>query len=309
MKISVVGMGRVGSALAYTLVLKQLADELVLVNRRREVAEGEALDLQHAHLFIDHHINIRAGEIEDTAGSEVIAICASVPWKDNFTDRLNAALSNTRLMEELVPPLAAASPDAKIVLLSNPVDVLTWHAIRLSGFPPERVMGTGTMVDSARFRELISNQVGIHPADIRAYAMGEHGDSQFLAFSSAEAGGEPLDDTPERRVMFKQAAGAGYEVFQKKGHTNYAVAMAGAYLIETVLTDARHTMPLSVMIDGSATRGGYAGISGVCLSVPVVVGREGVVRWLRPQLNEEETAALGRSADVIRQAIVATMGE
>ncbi len=309
MKISIVGMGRVGSSLAYTLVLKELADEIVLVNRRHEIAEGEALDLQAAHLFIDHRIKIRAGQIEDTAGSDVIAVCASMPWKSGFTDRLGSAKANTQLMTELIPPLAEASPEAKLVVVSNPVDVLTWHAIRLSGFPPERVMGTGTLVDSARFRELVSEQVGIHPADIRAYAMGEHGDSQFLAFSSATSGGEPLDDRPDRRELFDQAVRAGYDIFEKKGHTNYAIAMAAAYLIEAIVNDARHTMPLSVLVDGTATRGGYAGISGVCLSVPVVVGREGIVRWLRPQLNEEETAALGRSADVIRAAIVATLGE
>ena len=303
MKISVIGCGRVGSTLAYTLVLKGLADELVLVNRTRDTAEGDALDLQHAHLFIDKPIDIRAGEIEDTAGSEVIALCASAPWKENFDNRLGAAKANTQLFEELVPPLAAASPDAKLVVLTNPVDVLTWHAIRLSGFPPERVMGTGTLVDSARFRELVSAQIGIHPSDIRAYALGEHGDSQFVAFSCAEAGGEPLEDRPDRRAMFSEATRAGYEVFNKKGCTNYAIAMAATYVIETILTDARHTMPLSVLVDG------YEGVSGVCLSLPVVVGREGVVRWMNPKLNEEEAEAFRASASVIREAIVGTVGQ
>jgi len=309
MKVSIIGLGRVGSTLAYTLLLKGLADELVLVNRSRDKAEGDALDLQHAHLFIDSKIDIRAGEIADTAGSEVIAYCASAPWKDNFTSRLDAAVANTRLMEELIPPLAEASPDAKLVVLSNPVDVLTWHAIRLSAFPPERVMGTGTLVDSARFRELISAQVGIHPSDIRAYSLGEHGDSQFLAFSCAEAGGEPVEDRPDRRAMFERATHAGYEVFNKKGCTNYAIAMAAAYVIETIRADARHTMPLSTLIDGTDKRGGYAGVAGVCLSVPVVVGREGIVRWMQPELNEEETRAFAHSADVVRAAIVGTLGE
>lgn len=301
MKVSVVGLGRVGSTLAYTLVLKELVDELVLVNKTQEVAEGDALDLQHAHLFVDRAIDIRAGEAAATAGSEVVAICASAPWKDDFTNRLDAAAANARLMEELIPPLAEASPDAKLVMLSNPVDVLTWHAIRLSGFPPERVMGTGTLVDSARFRQSVSEQVGIHPADIRAYAMGEHGDSQFLAFSSAEAGGEPLEDRPDRRAMFEAATRAGYEVFQKKGCTNYAIAMAAAYVIESILTDARHTMPLSVLVDN------YHGVSDVCLSAPVVVGRKGVVRWMKPDLNAEEADALRRSAAVIRAAIDQTL--
>ncbi|MEO0531309.1 MAG: lactate dehydrogenase [Planctomycetota bacterium] len=303
MKVSIIGMGRVGSALAYTLVLKELVDELVLVNRSRDRAEGDALDLQHAHLFLDHRIDIRAGETADTDGSDVIALCASAPWKDNFTDRLAAATANTRLFEELIPPLAEASPDAKFVVLSNPVDVLTWHTIRLSGFAPERVMGTGTLVDSARFRELLSEQIEIHPADIRAYSLGEHGDSQFLAFSRATAGGEPVEDRPDRREMFQQATQAGYEVFNKKGCTNYAIAMAAAHIIGSIANDSRHTMPLSTLIDG------YQGVSGVCLSVPVVVGRTGVTRWMRPALNEQEAEAFRHSASVIRKAIVETLGE
>ncbi|QDV79991.1 malate dehydrogenase [Botrimarina mediterranea] len=303
MKVSIIGAGRVGSTLAYTLVVKEVVDEIVIVGRNRDAAEGDALDLQHAHLFVDRNIDIRAGEIADTAGSEVLVICASAPWKENFTDRLKAAADNTRLMEELIPPLAAASPDAKIVMISNPVDVLTWHAIRLSGFSPDRVMGTGTLVDSARFRDMVSEEVGIHPADIRVYSMGEHGDSQFLAFSCAEAGGEPLEDRPDRRAMFARAVGAGYEVFNKKGCTNYAIAMAATYLIEAIVTDARHTMPLSVLIDG------YQGVSGVCLSVPVVVGKNGIVRWMKPELNEEEAEAFRASASVIRKVIVGTLRE
>lgn len=303
MKVSIIGAGRVGSTLAYTLVVKEVVDEIVIVGRNRDAAEGDALDLQHAHLFVDRNMDVRAGDIADTAGSDVLVICASAPWKEGFTDRLKAAVDNTRLMEELIPPLAAASPEAKIVMISNPVDVLTWHAIRLSGFSPSRVMGTGTLVDSARFRDMVSEEVGIHPADIRVYALGEHGDSQFLAFSCAEAGGEPLEDSPDRREMFARAVGAGYEVFNKKGCTNYAIAMAATYLIEAIVTDARHTMPLSVLIDG------YQGVSGVCLSLPVVVGRKGIVRWMKPELNEEEAEAFRASASVIRKVIVGTLGD
>lgn len=303
MKVSVVGIGRVGATLAYTLVVKELVDELVLVGNNRDAAEGDALDLQHAHLFVDRHIDIRSGGVADTAGSEVVVLCASMPWKDNFHDRLQSAAANTRLFEELVPPLAAASPNAKIVVVSNPVDVLTWHTIRLSGFDPRRVMGTGTLVDSARFRDMIGAEVGIHPADLRVYALGEHGDSQFVAFSQASCGGEPLEDTPERRDLFRRAVHAGYDVFQKKGCTNYTIAMAAAHLIETILTDARHTMPLSVLVDG------YLGVSGVCLSLPVVVGRQGIVRWMKPELNEAEAEAFRASASVIREAIVATLDE
>lgn len=307
MKVSIIGTGRVGSTLAYTLLLKEFVNELVLVNRTPEVAEGHARDLEHALMFVDHRVQVRAGGVAETAGSDVLAICASRPWRDDFTNRLDLAVENTRLMEELLPPLAEASPDAKIVMLTNPVDVLTWHAIRITGFEPRRVMGTGTVIDSARFREAVSQQVGIHPADIRAYAMGEHGESQFLAFSRASVGGEPLEDRPDRREMFSQAVRAGLEVFNLKGCTEFAISMAAAHVIESILTDSRHTMPLSVSVDGSGSWGEAYGLSGVCLSLPVVIGREGIVRWLKPELDEEEIAALQHSAGVIRVAIVGTL--
>lgn len=301
MKVSIIGIGRVGSTLAYTLVLKEIVSELVLVHRSREPAEGDALDLHHAHLFVEHNTKIRAGEIADTAGSAVIAVCASEPWKENFNSRSDAAIANTRLFERIIPPLAEASPDAAFVILSNPVDVLTWHTIRLSGFDPRKIMGTGTLIDSARFRQALSEQVGIHPTDLRAYVLGEHGDSQFPAFSCAEAGGEPIEDRPDRRDMFKQVKQAGFDVFFKKGYTNYAIAMAGASIVESILTDARHTMPLSVLIDG------YCGVTDVCLSVPVVVGRNGIERWLKPQLCDEEADAFRRSAAVVRGVIDGTL--
>jgi L-lactate dehydrogenase len=144
---------------------------------------------------------------------------------------------------------------------------------------------------------LISKQVGIHPTDLRAYVLGEHGDSQFPALSCAEAGGEHIEDRPDRRAMAQQAKEAGIEVFRKKGYTNYAVAAAAATVIQSILTDARFTLPLSVLIDG------YCDVRDVCLSVPVVVGSMGVDRWLKPDLSEEETRKFQHSAAIVRQVI------
>jgi len=301
MKVSIIGMGRVGSALAFAVVLKELADQLVLVNKKRDVAVGDALDLTHAHLFLEHNVEIRAGGIGDTAASDVVAICASAPWKDNFKSRADAAGPNTRLFEQIIPQIANASPHAKLLIVTNPVDVLTWHAIRLSGFSPRRVMGTGTLVDSARFRELLSESVRIHPTDLRAYVLGEHGPTQFAALSCAEAGGERLEDKPERRRLFEAAREAGLDVFRAKGYTNYAIAMAAAYVIDSIKNDACHTMPLSVRIDG------YCGVRDVCLSVPVVVGKDGVDRWLKPELSPAEAAAFRCSAEAVRGLIEATL--
>ncbi|GAA5484357.1 malate dehydrogenase [Haloferula sargassicola] len=297
MKVTIVGPGTVGMVLAYTLMLRRVAREIVLVGRNRTKAEGEALDLMHAQAFLQVPVRVRAGEIEDAEGSEVVVICASVPTPEGITDRNVLARGNYKLMAGLLPGIARVAPEAKLVMVSNPVDALTWQALALTGFPPERVMGTGTLVDSIRFRELLSEMLSVHPDDLRAYILGEHGEHQFPAMSVAQAGGERIDDTPERRVLCERAKGFGIEVFRKKGNTCYAIGLAAAYVVESILMNERRTMPLSVRIDG------YLGVSGVCLSVPVVVGKNGVERCLKPELNEEEKNAFLAAAEAVKKVI------
>jgi L-lactate dehydrogenase len=301
MKVTIIGPGKVGMVLAYTLMLRGVAREIVLVGSNRERAEGEALDLTHAQAFQQIPVKVRAGEIEDAAGSEVVAVCASVPMPSGLLTRNALAQGNADLMKKLLPWVAEVAPEAKLVMVSNPVDVLTWQALELTGFPRERVMGTGTLVDSIRFRELLSEMLHIHPDDLRAYILGEHGEHQFPAMSVAQAGGERIDDTPERRALCERAKHFGIEVFKKKGNTCYAIGQAAAYIIEAILLDEKRTVPLSVKIDG------YLGVSGVCLSVPVVVGRRGVERYLHPELNPAETGEFRAAAEAVR-GVIAGLG-
>lgn len=297
MKVTIVGPGSVGATLAYTLVLKQLASEIVLVGRNRVKAEGEALDLMHAQAFLPTPVRVRAGALADAAASEVVVICASVPQPSGITDRNQMAVANAALYRELLPPIAAAAPDAKLVVVTNPVDPLTWLALRLTGFPPERVFGTGTLIDSIRFRELLSQSLTIHPDDLRAYVLGEHGDRQFAAMSIAQAGGERIDSTPERDALCERAKGFGIEVFRKKGNTCYAIAQATAYVVESILEDEHRTMPLSVSLQG------YLGLDDLCLSIPVVIGRGGIERYIRPDLSDGEIARFHAAADAVRNVI------
>jgi len=301
MKVTIIGPGKVGMVLAYTLMLRGVAREIVLVGSNRERAEGEALDLTHAQAFQQIPVKVRAGEIGDAAGSEVVAVCASVPMPSGLLTRNALAQGNADLMKKLLPRVAEVAPEAKLVMVSNPVDVLTWQALELTGFPRERVMGTGTLVDSIRFRELLSEMLHIHPDDLRAYILGEHGEHQFPAMSVAQAGGERIDDTPERRALCERAKHFGIEVFKKKGNTCYAIGQAAAYIIEAILLDEKRTVPLSVKIDG------YLGVSGVCLSVPVVVGRRGVERYLHPELNPAETGEFRAAAEAVR-GVIAGLG-
>ncbi len=297
MKVSIIGTGRVGATLAYTLTIRGLADELVLVDRRAELSEGEALDLTHAEAFTGHPVLIRAGGIADTEGSDLVVLACSAPWQDHFTSRMDLADDNVRLLSEVVPPLVERSPAACLLVITNPVDVMTFHALRISGLGPRRVFGAGTLIDSARFRAMLSAEVGIHPDDLRAYILGEHGETQFPVLSLAQAGGESLQENEAARRLAGQLARSGFEVVDRKGYTNYAVSMAAALVVEAVAWDTRRTMPLSVLVDG------YLGVSGVCLSMPVVVGRRGITRILHPRFSEEEAVAFRRSAQVVAEAI------
>ncbi len=297
MKISVVGVGKVGSTLAFALSERNFVRELVLVGRDCEVTLGDALDIAHAQSFVEVPTRLVAGTVADTAGSDILAICASVSTPPGMADRATLGPGNVRLMRELLPSLARLSPQAILVMVSNPVDVLTHFAIELTGFPAQRVLGSGTLIDSARLRHELSLELGIHANDLRAYILGEHGGSQFAAMSCATAGGEAIDDTPQRRELIAHVVQAGIEIFKKKGHTNYGIALSVTAILEAIALDTKHTLPVSVAVDG------FLGVRGVCLSLPAVVGRGGIERILHPQLNEAEAQAFRTSAEIVRRQI------
>jgi len=299
MKIAIIGTGRVGSTLAYCLMLKQLCEHLLISGRTGQKARGDALDLQHSLAFCERPMRIEACVNEDVRACDIVVVTASVPADAKFTSRLQLGEGNVAMFRELIPMLAANNPDALLLILSNPVDVMTYAASRLSGFAPRRVMGVGTLVDSARFRSLLSQQVRIHPDDLRAYVLGEHGPHQFPVLGSAQAGGERIGDTPARRQLLAEVVDAAFEVFQLKGYTNHAIATAAAMVIETIVYDQCRTMPLAVRFDE------WMGITDNCFSIPVVVGRGGVVRALHPELNEREQQDLQAAAAAVKNAMVA----
>jgi L-lactate dehydrogenase len=297
MKITIVGTGRVGSAIAFANAMNPIASELLLVNRSREKAEGDALDLSHASALRNTNMRIRAGGLAEARDADVIVFTASVEHGETFQRRSDLAAGNGRLLQEWIPRLAEANPDAIIVMVSNPVDALTYATLRLSGFPPERVIGTGTLLDSVRYRAMLSEELEIHSDDIRAYILGEHGDTQFAASSLAMTGGQRFYSSEITERIFQRTVGMGYQVAKLKGYTNYGIAMATMMILDSIVYDLRHTMPLSVLIEG------FCGVRDVCLSLPAVVGRSGVTRVLRPTLTADEEAAFVRSADAVRQTL------
>lgn len=297
MRVSIVGTGRVGATIALTLVVKNLVDELVLANRTVAKADGEAKDLAHASAFAERAVSIRAGWLDATRDSDIVVITASAPIAREVKRRADLGGANATLFDRLIPELAARSPEAILIIVTNPVDVMTHRALSVSGFPSHRVVGTGTLIDSARYRSLLSAEVGVHPDDIRAYILGEHGDTQFAANSFAWLGGERLSDDATHQRIFESAVRTGYDVFHAKGYTNHAIALAVALVIESIARDSRRTMPLSVLLDD------FWNEADVCLSVPVVVGRSGVVRQLHPRLSDHEERAFRASARAVRRAI------
>lgn len=297
MKISVIGIGKVGSTLAFALSQRNCIHEMVLVGRRLHSTMGDALDIAHAQSFVEVPTHVIAGKIKDTADSDVIVMCASVPTPPDMVDRSVLGIGNVRLMREILPPLARLSPKAILVMVSNPVDMLSHYAIEFTGFPPQHVIGSGTLIDSVRLRHELSQELRIHNSDLRVYILGEHGGSQFAAMSCATAGGEPIDDTPKRRQLIKHVVGVGLEIFKHKGHTNYGIALAATAIVEAIALDTKHTLPVSVAVDG------FLGVKDVCLSLPAVIGRGGVERILHPPLNEAETRAFRASAATVHKQI------
>lgn len=296
MKVTVVGTGNVGSALAFAIVLEGLSDELVLLNRTERTAQGHALDLQHAASFVKHPPKIIGGSVEESRDSDIVVMTLSVPMDTSFPDRRTLARGNAHILAEWMPKLVEASPKAIFLMVTNPVDVMTWAALQLTDLNPNKVCGIGTLVDSGRFRAMMSTRLDIHPDDIRAYILGEHGQSQVAAINMASVGGEPIDDSLETAHQVAQVTiDSGIDVLRLKGYTNFAVAKATAVVIEAIRYNRHSTTPLSVLLDG------YCGIDDVCLSIPVVMGREGVTRRMHPRLAESEFEAFCKSAAEVRQ--------
>lgn len=294
MKISIVGCGHVGSTTAFALILKDLAGSLVLIDRNESKARSDAQDLSHALAFSNHIIPIEAGPIEASAGSDIVILSASVPWSGDYRTRFDLGPGNLELFRDLVPGIARLSPGALLIVLSNPLDIMTYFALKFSGFPPSRVFGVGTLIDSARFRKYLSEKYRIHPDDIRAYVLGEHGETQFPLLSHLYAGGERIGDREGGAELLRQSGQAAYDIVKGKGYTNFAISLATALVVESIAFDENRTMPLSTLVDG------FLGEHGICLSMPVVVGRSGITRRLVPELDATEREAFRASARFVR---------
>lgn len=308
MKTGIVGSGFVGATAAYALVMRGVGRRLVLVDQNRARAEAEADDILHAVPFANP-LEISAGDYSDLAGCRVVVVSAGVGQKPGET-RLQLLERNAQVFKQVIPGILQHAPQAILLIATNPVDVMTHLAARYAaefGVPSTRVIGSGTTLDTARFRALIGRKLSVDSQHIHAYVLGEHGDSEVLAWSQVTVGGIPLQEFCTGReisiceddyaAIDERVRRAAYRIIDGKGATYYGIGSAVARIVEVILQDERSLLTVCTPMPD------VAGVKDVTVSLPNLVGGDGIIQTFFPKLNEAETSALRSSAQVVRSVI------
>lgn len=303
MKVGIIGTGMVGSATAYALVLRGAASEIVLVDHDPALAQAQAEDIAHAVPFV-HPCQVRAGDYDALEGAGVIVIAAGVPQKPG-EDRLSLLGRNAEVFADVIAHTNRVAREAILLIASNPVDIMTEVALRASGLPAGRVFGSGTVLDTARFRMLLGSHLNIAAESVHAYVLGEHGDSEVLAWSTARAGSEALTDFADQignpvteavRARVDEAVRrAAYKIIEGKGATWYGIGAGLTRIVQAIRDDQRAVLTVSKVMED------FDGVKDVALSLPRVVGAAGIVETLQPQLTFSERKALRASAETLRE--------
>ena len=306
-KVAIIGAGSVGATIAYSMMHQGLASQIVMVDVNRSKCEAEVKDLIHGLRFVAS-VKVQAGEPADCAGAEVIIVTAGAKQKPGQS-RLDLAQANVELFRRIIPELSTASPKAILLIVSNPVDVLTYAGGSLHGCGHHCVLGSGTVLDSSRFLTLIAERLGVAVRNVHAHIVGEHGESELAVWSSAHVANIPLDQfappgrgpltAAERDEIIASVRSAAHEIIAAKGATNWAIGLAAARILEAILRDENAVLTVSHRLEN------YHGISDVALSVPCIVNRQGARPLANLPMNEGELAALRRSAEVVREAALA----
>lgn len=304
-KISIIGAGYVGSATAFALLNHGIATDIVLVDVNLMRAKGEAMDLDHGKVFVSP-VNVMAGSYEDTTGSDIVIITAGLAQKQGET-RIDLVNKNIEIFKQMVPQIVKYNPDAILLVVSNPVDILTYVTYKLSGFPQHRVFGSGTVLDTARFQSDLSIRFQVDPRDIRASIIGEHGDSEVATWSVTTIAGLTVDQycdlvgidfsKEDKKSIAEGVKNAAYEIIERKGYTNYAVALAITRIVTAILRDEKSILTVSTLQQGTY------GLEDVCISVPTRVGRRGALDVIEVPYSSDELEALHHSAQLLKDII------
>ena len=304
-KVAVIGCGFVGSTTAFGLMQSGFFSQMVLIDANVPKAEGEAMDLSHGLPFA-RPMRIYAGDYDDLADCGLIVVTAGANQRPDET-RLDLVHRNVAIFRSIIPEIARRTRDAVLLIVSNPVDVLTYAALKLSGYPPNRVFGSGTVLDTARLKYLLGEHLDVDSRSVHAFIIGEHGDSELAVWSGANVSGISLDHFCELRGhfdhpaandrLYRQVRDSAYEIIARKGSTYYGVAMAVTRIALAVVRDEHSILPVSSLMSG------LYGLDDLCLSLPAVVGRTGVETVLDLALSPLEQSDLLRSAHTLRQVL------
>ena len=308
-KITVIGAGSVGSTTAFALALKNIANEIVIIDINEDKALGEAMDIHQGTPLFSEPVNVYAGDYKSAVGSDIVVITSGVARKPGQT-RIDLAQTNVNIIKQITPQIVRSCPDATYVIVANPVDILTYVFSKVSGIPQNRIIGSGTLLDTARLRSRLADYMNVSQKNVHAYVLGEHGDTELPAWSLTSIAGMGMDEycslcascqgslsQTVRAEFDDKVRNAAYRIIEGKGATFYAVALAVRRIVEAILRDEQSILTVSSLLTGQY------GLDGVCLSLPCIVGVNGVEQVLPIHLSDEEMAQLRTSADAIRAAI------
>ncbi|MBR3919462.1 MAG: L-lactate dehydrogenase [Clostridia bacterium] len=308
-KVTIIGAGSVGSTIAYTMTVKGIASEIVLIDINHDKAEGEAMDIQQGTPFCCP-VTIYSGTYEDAKDSDVVVISSGLPRKPGQT-RLDLAQTNVNIMKEIAPEIAKHAPDALYIIVSNPVDIMTYAFMKYSGLPESKIIGSGTILDTARLRYYLSDHFGVCQKNIHAYVMGEHGDSSFIPWSLAKIAAIGIEDyckgikytgknivtPPNYDEVIEYVRTSGGEIIKNKQATYYAVSVSVCSIVESLFTGKDYIMTVSSMMHGEY------GLSDVCISHLFVLGIDGVKGCVTPTLLDSEIELMHKSGNVLKDLI------
>lgn len=305
-KVVVVGAGSVGATYSYALAQSGLANQIVLIDKNEDLVKGQVLDLIHGQPFFPT-VDIRSGSPDDYTDADIIVITAGAAQKPGET-RLQLLRKNAGIIGDIAEEITACDSQGVMLIVSNPVDVMTYVALKRSGWKRGRVIGSGTVLDSARFRHLLSKHCNVDVHNVHAYILGEHGDSEFAAWSMTHVAGINIEDycplckrcedwKTERGNIEQQVRESAYHIISYKGSTHFAVGLAMVRITGAILRAENSVMTVSTLLDGEF------GINDVCLSVPCIVSDGGVARIIKSPLSIEEMDSLSKSADILKEAI------
>lgn len=303
-KVAIIGAGNVGATTAYSIINQGLCEEVVLIDVNKDKAYAEALDMAHSVYFMNRNIKIYAGDYKDCSDADVVIITASAPMPKDSHSRLEMLAPGMNIMKSIVTSVMDSGFDGIILVISNPVDIMTYYAWKISGLPYRQVIGSGTNLDSARLCCELAKLYDLDAKSVSAFVCGEHGDSEFVVWNSATIGGKKIDDVfsdnaprtgnTTKPGLLKMTSQAGWEIFNRKGNTCYGIAASATSIVKSILFNENQIYPVSVNVDGAY------GLSGVFISVPTIIDKTGAKEIVEIKLQPDEEEALMNSAQVLQ---------